>query len=274
MKKITLFIALFMAWGVNALNAQTLNNPKDANGNQIYKWDCAKDQFATSNDFEIDETVVFAVDVTGTPLEAWLKETPPNAGEIRSIGFVFWTQWGTGGPLDGRFVQIKGNIYGATLNFSQFIKSRQYQNILLQGIATGETTTTNAFTVGTITQIYGNIFGFGYTPTNNGAEWWKLAMTTAVSMNSAAYTGTKTSPEFYNSDYNFFTAESSAWDGYAPPCVVINDIKNTYVSDSPVVGYEYYSLLGGKLTIQPEKGFFIQKAIRADGTYSTTKIFK
>ena len=93
MKKITLlFAALLMAWGASA----QLNNPKDANNKQIYRWDCANDQFATSNDFEIDETVVFAVDVTGTPLEAWLAATPP-AGQTRSIGFDFNTPWGGGG---------------------------------------------------------------------------------------------------------------------------------------------------------------------------------
>ncbi len=107
MKKITLFIALLMACGVSAQTTPVLNNPKDVNGNQIYKWDCANNQFATDNNFEIDQNVVFAVDVTGTPLEAWLTQSP--TGFIREIGFVFWTQWGTT-ALDGRFMQIKGNI--------------------------------------------------------------------------------------------------------------------------------------------------------------------
>ncbi len=277
MKKITLFIALLMACGISAQNATTLNNPKDANGNMIFKWDCANNKFATDNNFEIDQTVVFAVDVTGTPLEAWLTATPPKTGEIRSIGFDFWTQWGGGGgALDGRFAKIKTNVYGATLNFKQFITSRQEQNVMLQGTVTGETAVTNAFTIGKVTQIYSNILGFGYTPTDTGAEWWQLPMTTAVSMNTAPYTGTKTSVSFYKADIdpNFFLNSFLDWGGYASPCVVIpTDVKNTFVSNSPIVSYEYYTILGGKLSVKPIDGIFIQKALREDGSVTTTKVF-
>ncbi len=122
------------------------------------------------------------------------------------------------------------------------------------------------------------MFGFSYSPTDgtkNGNEWYTDAFN-GISMTTLPYTGTKTSAEFYNSDYDFFTAESSTWDGYAPACANVGptDVKSPTVSDSPVVGYEYYNLLGGRLTLQPEKGFFIQKAIKADGTSATTKIFK
>jgi len=275
MKKITLFIALLMAWGISAQNATTLNNPKDVNGNVIYQWDCTANTFAATNNYEIDQNVVFAVDVTGTPLESWLTQSP--TGFIRDIAFSFWTQWG--GQVDGRFAQIKGNIYGATLNFKQLITSRQLQLTMLQGQVSGDPAVTNALTVGTITQIYGTVFGFSYSPTDatkDGNEWYTDAMNTVISTTTLPYTGTKTSPEFYNSDYNFFYPESNTWDGYAPPCVtlVAQGLNNTYVSNSPIVAYEYYSILGGRLQLKPETGLFIQKAIREDGTSLTTKMFR
>ena len=271
MKKITLLLGvLLMAWGVNA----QLNNPKDGNGNQIYRWDCGLNQFATSNNFEIDQTVVFAVDVTGSPLEAWLTQSP--AGQTRSIAFDFNTQWG-GGGCDGRFVKIKGNIYGCTLNFAQLITSRQNQLKLLNVGGTGVT----AFSVGTAVVLNSNIFGFAYSATDPGKDWWQLPMQGALGANltTAPYTGTKKSPDFYKGDLDatstFFPASFTDWMGYAAPCVNVspNDVKNPTVSDSPIIGYEYYNLLGGKLLLQPESGFYIQKAIHEDGTATSTKIF-
>ncbi len=41
------------------LHKQTVNNPKDANGFYIVKWDCANETFAAANDFEVDETFTF-----------------------------------------------------------------------------------------------------------------------------------------------------------------------------------------------------------------------
>jgi hypothetical protein len=275
MKKITLFISVFlMAWTVN-VNAQ-LNNPKDANGNQIFKWDCASNQFATANNFEIDETIVFAVDVTGTPLEAWLAATAPT-GQTRSIGFDFNTQWG-GGGCDGRFIKIKGNIYGATLNFAQLITSRQNQVKLLN---VGDAVTGgNAFTIGEIVNLNSNIFGFAFTATDPGADWWELPLQGAsgATLTTAPYTGTKTSVAFYKTDTddsNFFPGSFTDWMGYAAPCATIpTAVKNVFVSNSPVVAYEYYSILGDKLSIKPVSGMFIQKSIREDGTSSTIKVFK
>jgi hypothetical protein len=265
MKKITLFIALFLlAWSVNA---QVLNNPKDGNGNMIFKWDCTNNQFATSNSFEIDENVVFAVDVTGTPLEVWL--TGATGGITRSIGYQFWTQWA--GSIDGRFIKIKTNIYGATMNFLQQATSRNQLAML------GTTPPATATSIGTVTQLYSNIFGFGYLGANWGAEWWQSAFF-AVSMNTSAYTGTKISASFlksYYNDTNFFPGGFTDWRGYAAPCVISTstDIVST-VSNSPVVSYEYFTILGGKLVILPEHGIFIQKSFRQDGTSTTLKIYK
>jgi len=283
MKQITLlFVVLFMAWGAKA----QLNNPKDANGNQIYRWDCANDRFAASNNFEIDETVVFAVDITGAKaddpvthlstgpsLEEWLANPP--AGQTRSIGFDFSTQW-AGGGCDGRFIKIKGNIYGATLNFAQLITSRQNQLKLLNVGGTGVT----ALTIGTSVTLNSNIFGFAYTATDPGADWWELPMQGANGANlvTAPYTGTKTSFEFYKNDTDdshFFPGSFTNWMGYAAPCALIpTDVKTISVSDSPIVGYEYYNLLGGKLQIEPVSGFYIQKALMENGTSTATKIFK
>jgi len=272
MKNFTLIIALLvMAWGANA---QVLNNPKDANGNMIFKWNCGTNQFATSNDFEVDENVVFAVDLTGTPLEAWLLGAA--SGITRSIAFDFWTQWG--GNLDGRFVRIKPNIYGATLNFKQFATSRQKQLIMLEGTPLGGTYG-KATDLGTSTELYANIFGFGYTlaDSNWGKEWWQLAMVVAVSTKTAPYTGTKTSADFYKNDVSeadFFPGGFNDWMGYAAPCLVVTDVASPSVSNSPVIGYEYYNIQGMNLKRQPESGLFIQKTKREDGSISTQKIFK
>jgi len=272
MRKITLLISvlLLMTWVVKA---ETLNNPLDTNGKMIFVWDCATDQFAASNDFEIDQTITFAVDVTGTSLEDWLKNSP--VGETRSIGFDFWTQWDEGaGACDGRFAKIKGNIYGATLNFTQFITSRQQQLIML------EKGDESAFTVGTITELYSNIFGFGYLNdgTNWGAEWWQLPMDVAVSTSTVAYTGTKTAAETIYKDEtdetNFFPGAFTDWNGYAAPCVLSSAIENPTVSNSPIVKYEYFNLLGDKFLKQPESGIFIEKALKADGSSVTTKVSK
>jgi hypothetical protein len=277
MKKITFLIGLlFMAWSASA----QLNNPKDANGNQIYRWDVAAGKFAAANNFEIDENVVFAVDITGAKadadgksLEEWLAATPPE-GQTRSIGFDFNTQW-SGGGCDGRFVRIKGNIFGCTLNFAQFITSRQNQLKLLNVGGTGVT----ALTLGTSVTLNSNIFGFAYTATDPGADWWELPMQKLNGANlvTAPYTGTKTSAPFYKGDFDatttFFPGSFGDWMGYASPFAVITDVKETYVSNSPIVGYKYFNLLGGRLDLKPESGFYIQKAIREDGTFTTTKVF-
>ena len=49
-----------------------LNNPIGPDGYYIVKWDCEKNDWATSNDVEYDETFVLAVDLTGTMYETWV----------------------------------------------------------------------------------------------------------------------------------------------------------------------------------------------------------
>ncbi len=79
---ITFFSVLFGTF------AQTLNNPKDADGYYIVKYDCAAGAFATSNNIEVDQTFTFAVDVTGTPWENWLKGTPTAAGQPAHLPLI------------------------------------------------------------------------------------------------------------------------------------------------------------------------------------------
>ena len=112
-----------------ALNAQaedyTYGNPKDENGNYIVKYDLEKGAFAEANDWEIDETIVFAIDVTGTPLADALKNPSRNPAVLgRGVAYdLFMTSApeGTEGKMniDGRLMHIKDNIYGMTVNFYQ-----------------------------------------------------------------------------------------------------------------------------------------------------------
>src|SRR5665647_5496 len=117
MRKSTLFFMISFLMIAAFTNAQnTLNNPKDKAGHYIVKWDCSKNAFADSNDFEADETFTFAVDVTGTAWEDWLKETPTAAGATRALAINKWTNWGDVSGGTNRLKQISGNTYGATWN--------------------------------------------------------------------------------------------------------------------------------------------------------------
>ena len=120
MKKLTLLSAALLAGGLWCANAQ-LNNPVGEDGYYIVRWDCANDTWAAANDFEVDETFTIAVDVTGTPLETWLKGTcTDHVGATRAIAINRWSNMGDFGTGDcNRLKQIKGNIYGATYNFAQ-----------------------------------------------------------------------------------------------------------------------------------------------------------
>lgn len=266
-KKFTLLIAAIVA--VLVVEAQTLNNPKDANDYFIVKWDCTNDTWANSNDFEVDEAFTFAVDVTGTALEEWLKETPTNDGGTRSIAVNRWTGFGDFNGDCNRLKQIRGNIYGTTWCFTQMA---------------GTFEISEATVPGTVTYFAMQVFGFEYTADNAGALWWQWpagwlevgATVDAVEGNaftSAPYTGTKTSIEFYADDYDGFWTYTAG--GYAPSCASIDYTGIDAVAvDSPVVGHEYYNLQGVKLSKQPESGLFIEKAKKANGTSVAQKVLK
>lgn len=270
MKNFTLLIFLLLMFGMVS-QSQTLNNPKDADGYYIVKWDCTAGTFAASNDVEADQTFVFAVDVTGTPFEDWLKETPTAAGATRALAINKWTNYGDVSGGTNRLKQISGNIYGATWNITQMATTMNVP------FATG---------IDSVVYVYGQVFGFEFTSTDPGAGWWLwpagVPVATAIDPGTGAifktlpYTGTKTSDEFFSDDVEggLFLSNNTPEKGYTVPCAFATGIADQLKNDSPVVGHEYYNLQGVKLSKAPQKGLYIHKAIKADGSSVTTKEIK
>ena len=272
MKKIT-FLIFAVVVSLIQVNAQnTLNNPKDANGLYIVKWDCTNNRWASSNNFEVDETFTFAVDVTGTAWETWLKETPTTSGATRSLAINRWTGFGDVDGATNRMKPITGNIYGATWNIAQLATT---MNIA------------SATTLGAQTYVIGQVFGFEYTADAPGAGWWMWPSSIPGGTNidplgnggaifaTSPYTGTKTSAEFYNNDYdNLLFGTNYPEKGYAPACAVITSVQTPTISKSPVIGHKYYDIQGAELYIEPNQGLFIYNAIKADGTFDVNKVLK
>lgn len=133
MRKTLLILA---AAATMAASAQSqFANPKDADGNIIFKYDMVNDRWADANDFEIDETFVFAIDITGVTDANGkvLTEEVAKTGRAsigRGIAFDCWVDQdnyptGSKGPnFDGRLFKIKDNIWGMTFNIFQFLYSR------------------------------------------------------------------------------------------------------------------------------------------------------
>jgi len=212
MKKFFFFAAAAMM-AMTASAAYTLNNPVGDDGRYIVKWDCDKGGFAASNDIEVDESFVFAVDVTGTWLADWLLETPAAAGATRGIAINKWTSKGNVNGDTNRMKQISGNIFGMTVNYAQ-IATDDFSEAMMKD---------------SVLYVYGQIFGFEFTADNPGAGWWMwgenpVDITKAPASPDDAlfafvpYTGTKTSAEFYTSDFEdgMFGYDAK---GYAAPCV-------------------------------------------------------
>lgn len=268
MKRITLFFAAFLMVALFA-NALEVNNPIGTDGFYIVKWDCDNDTWAASNDFEVDETFTFAVDVTGTPLEDWLKETPTNAGATRSLSANRWTGFGSFLDSTTRMKQIKGNIYGVTWNLCQLPR--------------GDFNVEDATATDAETFVSAQIFGFEYTAENPGAAWWQwpTGWTEGETVTPAGmdamfktlpYSGTKTSLEFYNDDYpGLFENDFGDLGGYAPACVVTTGIENVYHDAANVVGVEFYNLQGVKINAEPESGLYIKTSILSNGTRVSEK---
>lgn len=256
---------------VMAASAQTLNNPKDADGYYIVKWDCGTGAFAASNDMEADETFTFAVDVTGTPWEAWLKETPTAAGATRALAINKWTNYGDVSGGTNRLKQIDENIFGATWNIIQMASTMNTE------YATG---------IDSVVYIYGQVFGFEFTADNPGAGWWmwpaEIPGGTSIDPGTGAifrtlpYTGTKTSAEFWSDDYEggLFFSNNTAEKGYTLPCPQAIGVNDVIVEDATVIGHEYYDILGKQLREEPRYGLYIDKMIKADGTSEAVKKFK
>lgn len=213
MKK--LFLLLAAAAVSFAANAYTLNNPIGADGRYIVKYNCAEGQFAPANDFEIDETFVLALDVTGTWLADWLKDTPKAEGASRGVALNFWTSCGDVNFDVRRLKQLNGNIWGMTLNLAQ--------------IKNDAADFTNALMTDSVMYIYGQVFGFEYTADNAGAGWWMWGTANEGETTQAdgsdclfatlPYTGTKTSVELFNDDYSNGDIYGFGITGYAAPCM-------------------------------------------------------
>lgn len=192
--------------------AHTLNNPVGADGRYIVKYDCAAGAFAAANDMVVDETFVFAIDVTGTWLENWLKDTPAAEGASRGIAINKWTSQGDVNGDTNRMKQLSGNIWGMTVNYAQ--------------IATSDFS--KALMTDSVLYVYAQIFGFEYTAENPGAGWWmwadqEVAPTQADGADClfafAPYVEGRTSDELYADDFTDGDIYGFGVTGYAAPCL-------------------------------------------------------
>ena len=222
MKKFFFFVAASLVSA--SMFAHTLNNPIGSDGRYIVKYDCSAGAFAPSNDMEADETFVFAIDVTGTWLENWLKDTPAAEGASRGIAINKWTSQGDVNGDTNRMKQLSGNIWGMTVNYAQ--------------IATSDFS--KALMTDSVLYVYAQIFGVEYTAENPGAGWWMWAdqpVETSQADGSdclfafAPYTGSKTSPDLYADDYADGDIYGFMVKGYAAPCIdgLGEGIENTVV---------------------------------------------
>ncbi len=279
MKKIfTLFAAAALTMSAYA----QYNNPVTEDGEVIVKYDLNKGQFAESNDFELDENVCIAFDITGNDeLQDWL------AGATRSnrgIAFAMWTDEenaSAGANLDGRLYNIKGNIWGMIFNFFDFGYSR-FLDVWFGPNA--DYTEYSCLEEGHVTTFWCQCFGYGYVDGNSGAEWWNFPQE-GVYFTTLPYTGTRTSKTFYKEDMDeyapdFFAGEFGDWAGYCAPTAEAwaaleadnSAISTIAASNATERTVEYYNIQGQKLTHEPTTGFYIRKATLTDGTVKATKI--
>ncbi len=253
-------------------NAQSLNNPKDSDGYYIVKWDCSQGAFAASNDIEADETFTFAVDVTGTPFETWLTETPTADGATRALAINKWTNYGDVSGGTNRLKQIDENIFAATWNIIQMAST---MNV------------TSATGIDSVVYIYGQVFGFEFTVDNPGAGWWMwpddIPGGTAIDPGTGAifrtlpYTDTKTSPEIWSDDYEggLFFSNNISEKGYTLPCMLSTNVTEKVLkTDAQIIGHEYYSIIGVRLLREPQRGFYIHRILKKDGSSEVVKEFK
>ena len=289
------------ALAATAMNAKAddgnFANPSyDVDGTKYYvvKYDLEQGKFAEANDWEIDETFVFAVDVTGTALESALATPSRNPAVLgRGVAydlFVTSAPEGTTGKMniDGRLIKIKDNIYGMCVNFYQQHTSRyadagfgpnaDYSDY--ECLHEGNKVTWNS-----------NIFGFGWSADNPGAEWWDgvaAPLTGSMPFECAPYTGTKTS-EYYDfgsstpADYCPFEGLDAAayhsmcdtWGGYTAPefAADVMSAVETIAAEAQTVKSVYYDLQGRQIS-EPAQGLFIRQDIKADGSKSSVKVIK
>ena len=302
MKKFTL-IAAAALMGMSA-SAQDVNwgNPKAADGTYIVHYDLENGKFFDENKFEFDETFVFALDVTGTPLEEAMGKKDQFAagdwagllglGVAYDIYMVSNGEDAPGGSVDGRLMHIKDNLYGMTFNF--------YQHFCRPGKKQGmrdKDGNIPALEVGNVASFNENFFGFGWSESNPGFMWWDAVAAPiqgTFEFHTAPYTGTKTSEEytfgnivpadecpFEGLDPGSYHSMCDEWGGYARPTLADYNaaIGNTAINEvnmgaADVVATEYFDVMGRKLNAALENGVTIRRELLSNGKAQVTKVVK
>lgn len=212
MKKFFFFVAASLVSAT--MFAHTLSNPVGEDGRYIVRYNCAEGAFAKANDMVVDETFVFAIDVTGTWLEEWLKGTPTAEGASRGVAINNWTNYGDTNGDFRRLKQIAGNIWGTTCNFKQLMVNPDESP--------------KAVMKDSVVYVYAQIFGFEYTNDNAGAGWWiwdnqEVATSQADGSDClfafAPYVEGRTSAELYADDFTDGDIYGFQITGYAAPCL-------------------------------------------------------
>lgn len=304
MKKLTLLAAAALATAGMA-QAATIGNPADPKneGYYIVAYDLANGKWCEANP-EIDETFVFAIDFTGTGLEDAMKTLPsPNRANIlgRSGAFDIFnhTNLGEEGAVakaDGRLFPIDRdkNLYGMTVNLYQLITSR------LNDAAFGPNADYTAYKVCEVGQDFefaDNVFAFGWTVDNPGAEWWDgigAPVQDVLQWKMAAYTGTKTGKAFTYGELHpadhpcplegldpaAYDQMCKTWGGYGTPAdyekVGGSDAIETISNDnnSEVVASQYFDLTGRQIENPAEGTLVIRRDTRANGTVTAVKVIR
>lgn len=274
MKKSTILLSALLL-SATAVNAQDVvfANPTNPDGSFIVKYDMENGKFAESNDFEIDETFVFAIDVTGTPYEEVLSQSSRNPNVVgRGMAHDFYVNndvtgfehYSNGGNLDGRLFHISGNIYGATFNLFQLAVGRYKDTCYGLYQEDGEDKY-DALKPGATVTFGSNHFGFGWSASNAGEEWWDAISTPITNLwfTTAPYTGTKTGTDFYFDDFcegsPFEGCEVTYTDkGYALPSAYAElagaGVEGVAVdADAPA---EYFNLQGIRVA-NPKAGIYV-----------------
>lgn len=273
MKKSYLLLGSLLC-ATSAMYAQDVvfANPTMEDGSFIVKYDLNNHKFAEANDFEIDETFLFAIDVTDTDYETALKTPSRNPNVLgRGMAHDFYVNndvcgfehYANGGNLDGRLFHIEGNIYGAVFNLFQLAQGRYKDTCFGLYQENGEDCY-DALQPGAVVTFGANHFGFGWSASNPGEEWWDAiaAPITNLWFHTAPYTGTRTSADFYFDEFTegpaFEGCESTYTDkGYAKP-EFINDLAGveSVIAGDDNAPVEYFNLQGMKVN-NPESGLYI-----------------
>ncbi|MDR0506034.1 MAG: hypothetical protein LBH32_04335 [Dysgonamonadaceae bacterium] len=280
MKKITFLFAALMLIVANNVKADSdipANTYPSGDGILHYvMYDCSTEQIIQTLP-EVDQTFTLAIDITGhAGLLSFINDWSLTSPGQKSIAMHLWAGDDSGKACDVRLMHIKGNIYGATINLKYLVGNAQANPVFPADFLAAYETPGTAF------YFHAIVLGFGYGEAGEGLDWWNPGAHGTggfglLHVGTAPYTGAYASDkEFYGDDdtnnpYIFYQGASA---GLAAPCTVIETGITSVSVDSPIVNHEYYNLQGAKLSRQPESGLFIDKAIKANGTSSATKISK